>query len=416
MSSKEVGSRLGDFCSDALYKFGSGIDYLGSETKRCLNAASKLFSQKAPAEKASSGLTHRKLTPLPPANPPVQEDSANSDPEILRLRELGQIWRKETSSQSPQQPSSTSASKLESPANLPAPENSDPSIARLRELCLILKQELPSQSLQEPLAAAIPKSENKPSLSLNQRFDLELTYLFQERGERIYWIPHGKFETDDLLHFPARRVNFFSDMNIGTRFLVNYFGKDQLIQMYDQQSEDRKANRTTIGDNDFLKWLNGDARAFDREQFYEPTSNYFFMNCADFVYLALYQAKLISKEGIAHIYRNQIANNLNGTGLNSFYGFNLTHFRDFDPKNGAGEPGDILIGFVDGEPAHVMFLSEKSSDTGNWKGAGLWNMGTTAPRPSDIDLERLQRACDGNQQTLTFKRCSLETALKTLGS
>ena len=58
-------------------------------------------------------------------------------------------------------------------------------------------------------------------------------------------------------------------------------------------------------------------------------------------------------------------------------------FKDFDPKNGpkkeTPKPGDLLIGFMDAKPVHVLFLSGKNLISGQWKGAGLWNMANETP-------------------------------------
>lgn len=234
--------------------------------------------------------------------------------------------------------------------------------------------------------------------------------LFQEKANQLFWMPHPDFEESDLVRFPDHRLNFG---DVFTRRQQQAFlGTVAMRELFLTPGN---------GGNQFLKWLNGEISVIDQDQFFNCNQNCF-MNCIDFVYLALYQGGLISKEQIASIYRRQIRNILNEVEPNTFYGFDLTAFKDFDPQNGAEKenpkPGDLLIGFQNGLPVHILFLSGKNLSSGQWKGAALWTtIGNRTPTPCDVELNELQKDLNmfiDNPQPLTFKYCSLETALAGL--
>lgn len=247
-----------------------------------------------------------------------------------------------------------------------------------------------------------------PDPQMNSKVEMQLKSLMAAKNNRLlYWISHPKFEKGDDLNFPHKKVHFL-DVN-RYKDAVEYFGKGKAS----------KISRLEEGYNDFLQWLNGETTRMDRGTFYRLGTECF-MNCTDFVYLALYQAGLIEKEKIKSIYKKQIQSKIEDEDYSkSYYGFDLEKFKDFDPQKG-GKPGDILIGFMNGKPTHILFLSEKEQVSehwkGKWKGIGLWNMGNFEPTLSDTALERLQFFCTRNKQDLTFKSCSLQTALEHLVS
>jgi hypothetical protein len=266
-----------------------------------------------------------------------------------------------------------------------------------------------SVRLIQPLSQKLTNTQPFPFV--NRQVQSELNALLNEKiAKRLYWIPHPKFEAGDHLHFPAQKVDFFA-LN-GVKAQVFYFGRDKVIEILR-----RKNKGESIGHNEFLKWLNGNSNRIENYNFFQSDQECF-MNCPDFVYLSLYQAGLISKEKILTIYQTQVCNEFNNIKSNTYYGFDLTLFKDFDPVSGAkGEvarPGDLLLGFEKGEPMHVLFLSGKNLKTGQWKSTSLWNMANKAPNPIEVELTALQKECELLNQSLTFKYCSLETALQSL--
>jgi hypothetical protein len=225
--------------------------------------------------------------------------------------------------------------------------------------------------------------------------------------KHILWIPHpGLYQAHRGRPFPANEVCF--GMVHGVKRCVAW----------------NLRNAYGANENHFLQWLNSGKEI-------NPNKNCF-MNCADFVYWNLFQAGLISKDQIEARYRSQAdhAHDMRekmagreGEHLEmsfdykDYYGFRLDEFSDFDLSEGKGMPGDILIGYIDGRPDHVMFLSGKHLETGEWKGVGLWNMANTdengRPCPCNVELKKLQKACADNGQKLEFKHCSLQKALRS---
>ena len=149
----------------------------------------------------------------------------------------------------------------------------------------------------------------------------------------------------------------------------------------------------------FLDWLGE-----DKAEIHLNREGPSFMNCADFVYLTLFKAGVIAKEKIKQRYLEQ-----KGT----YYGFPLVDFAPFDPKKGEAQSGDILLGYVNGIPEHVMILSGKDRE-GEWIAAGLWNMDGEVTfnlrhSPLESRLTKLQLFCKNNgNQSLTFGWCPLE--------
>ncbi|NGX59625.1 MAG: hypothetical protein KR126chlam3_00778, partial [Chlamydiae bacterium] len=174
----------------------------------------------------------------------------------------------------------------------------------------------------------------------------------------------------------------------------------------------RSLSRPGFGRNEFFHWLNdSDSEMND----FMSSDEVIFMNCVDFVYLILFLNNLMSKKAIINLYQKQIKDE-----SNYYYGFNIDRFNDFDAIKGnpneKPKPGDLLIGYEKNKPVHILFLTGRNPTTGEWKGMGLWNMGTKKLTPSNLELTKLQKDFEqyNERNPLSFKYCSLETALDSL--
>ena len=241
--------------------------------------------------------------------------------------------------------------------------------------------------------------------NVNEIIKSEVLQLFKEKPRDIIWIPHPKFEEADRFGpFPDKKANFY-DCH-GVKNAVLFLGKEGAIQ----------AIKGEIGGNDFLKWLNDENPEIEKREFF-ASDRKFFMSCYDFVYLNLYFAELISKAKITEIYRDQISNELNGFDKPKHYGFDLSLFKNFDLKNdnkdNSLKAGDIVIGFENDKPVHILFLSWKNSISGIWQGAGLWD--NNCFTPSNDDLTNLEKNGSSMSSPVSFRHCSLEAVLQSLG-
>ncbi len=140
------------------------------------------------------------------------------------------------------------------------------------------------------------------------------------------------------------------------------------------------------------------------------------MNCTDFVHLVLHKAGMLSKEQIIRIYKDEVDSRVSNEPITRFYGFDLSRFQPFDPVNGSknrtAEEGDLLIGFSNGTPQHILFLSGKEPNSQEWQGIGLWHIGSPKIIPSNIELRVLQEELqDRDGGLLTFMHCPLNEAL-----
>lgn len=238
----------------------------------------------------------------------------------------------------------------------------------------------------------------------NEIIKSEVLHLFEKKQKDIFWIPHPKFEEVDRSGpFPDKKCNFY-DCH-GAKNAVFFLGKECANQ----------AAEGKIGGNDFLQWLNDENQGIEKKEFF-ASDRKFFMNCYDFVYLNLYYAELISKAKITEIYRDQISNELNGFDKPKHYGFDLPLFKKFDlhndNKDNALKAGDIVIGFENDKPVHVLFLSWKNLTSGRWQGAGLWDHNGFIP--SNEDLVTLEKNGSSITSPVSFRHCSLETVLEGL--
>lgn len=226
-------------------------------------------------------------------------------------------------------------------------------------------------------------------------------------AERVYWMPHPEF-TEKEGPFPYKEVRILNENLYGGKGFAVIFGNKQ-----------RKMLKKGIH-NDFLKWLSNES---SKDQPYQPSnlSNFFqsrdssdlFMNCSDFVYFALYQAHLITKNKILDIYDKYRAQMIQGKGKiqeDNYYGFNLKNFKTYDLSNAKGEPGDILLCFdkKTNEPIHIMVLGENNT------GIGLWNNNRSKNqfRANQTPLAEIQNKypSEANGNELYYKHCSFKDA------
>lgn len=243
--------------------------------------------------------------------------------------------------------------------------------------------------------------------------------VLEEKKEQLFWIPHPKFEEENRLRFPDNKVNFFQFNR--PREIIFLFGYDRAAEGRALVKKNYEDNN--FGSNNFFKWLNQDTDILDKEKFFDANDKCF-MNCCDFVFTLLHQADLLTKDQIVSLYKNEVANRIDQKDINSnYFGLNINELRDFDTCSGArgevAKPGDLIIGMVDGEPAHMMLLTEKNAQTEQWKGVGLWNVGSDSQIPTNLELKELQRELKKgvyDNKRLTFKYCSLERALEVFKS
>jgi len=232
----------------------------------------------------------------------------------------------------------------------------------------------------------------------NQAVKALLHQIIDFKNFQIFWIPHPEFHEEDIQCLPITKVPILGVYKVAelAKYFPHWLESGQKFE-----------------GNAFFQWLNpsGNNELIDFD-----SSKEVFMNCADFVFLVLHKSGLINKKDILQKYQSEIERQINGQ-LDTYYGFHLDLFKSFDPKKGNGEenpkPGDLLIGFEEDRPVHILFLAGKNIESGTWKGLGLWNMGTEKPVPSNLDLTELQNdyVKYNSGKPLSFKYCPLEKVI-----
>lgn len=185
----------------------------------------------------------------------------------------------------------------------------------------------------------------------------------------LYWMPHPLF-TNSEGPFPDEYMNvpdFY-----GSRHCMFYFGKEETLKLFNSK----------FTKNYFLEWLN---ERPDSEQLSDSKMNIsqilehpnqhpspIFMSCADFFYLSLYKAKVITKDQILQIYQSarqqQMMDDQASAISTHFYGFDTHQFEDMESMTTQGKPGDVVIGFDENnKPMHIMFLGKPGSALGLWR-------------------------------------------------
>ena len=251
----------------------------------------------------------------------------------------------------------------------------------------------------------------------NKQIISRLNHWKGDGGKNLFSIPHPAYVEEDRVNFPEDRVNAHEIYRI--KECISYFPEfEERRQFFFKGNRGRfvpppgEANMHEMGRNAFFHWLNSDD--FYSINFEANQSR--FMNCVDFAYQVLHEKGLVSKKDIKEKYRTQMQNQLSNQNSNSFYGFDLNRFTDFDPIQGSSgqrpKPGDLLIGFKGDKPEHILFLSGRDPAKGEWKGVGLWNVPGGRPRPRENSLVELQENLNRySEQGMHFKYCCLENAL-----
>lgn len=104
--------------------------------------------------------------------------------------------------------------------------------------------------------------------------------------------------------------------------------------------------------HDFIRWLEGGE---DQFPLLNSPEKPLVMNCADFIYLSLFLAKVIKKPQIASLYQKEFQRMRSEDPKEKhYYGFDLEKTRSLDDAL----PGDILIVSYRGTPLHLALLAE----------------------------------------------------------